>query len=98
MSERGPLRVCGGLSMFRARWAILPLLATMSPLGCRSNVADTDQTVPECREYESQWARCTGNRAAIATQPEMLAKSEADRLRLKTLCSSNLERLKQACR
>jgi hypothetical protein len=98
MSSRESCRADGGMRALRARWAILPLLATMSPLGCRANVADTDQTVPECREYESQWARCTGDRAAIATQPEMLAKTEADRLRLKTLCSSNLERLKQACR
>jgi hypothetical protein len=65
---------------------------------CRSSSPQSDEVVAECREYEVQWARCTGNHAAIATQPEMLAKTDLDRLRLKTLCTSNLERLKQACR
>jgi|HubBroStandDraft_1064217.scaffolds.fasta_scaffold446313_2 hypothetical protein len=67
-------------------------------LGCHPHRQDADQTVAECREYEEEWARCTGNHAAIATEPEALAQTELDRERLKKVCSSNLERLKQACR
>jgi hypothetical protein len=76
---------------------LLALASLLLP-ACRSSGPPSDQVVAECREYEVKWAKCTGNRSAIAAQPDLLAKTESDRARLKKVCASNLELLKQGCR
>jgi hypothetical protein len=81
-----------------AKW--LALLA-VTLLGCGSHGSSSSKgpdPVPECQEYERLFNSCTGQKAAIATQPAALSSSEARRAELKELCVANLNRLKVACR
>jgi hypothetical protein len=77
----------------------LPLLACSGHSAPASSSSTTaPEPVAECQQYEQEFARCSGIAAAISTQPKALASNDADRARLKTLCSSNLARLRQSCR
>ena len=56
------------------------------------------QPVPECQAYQREMSQCTGVNADISNQPAALASTDGDRARLATMCSANLERLRQSCR
>lgn len=81
---------------------VLPLLVFVAACSGRSSSpvpADKrPEPVAECVAYERELARCTGVEAGVASQPAAIAKDEADRARLASLCSSNLERLRRSCR
>ena len=75
------------------------ILAVLVGLGaCQLAGPGEPQPVPECQAYERELASCTGTTLPVATQPAVMASSEADRTRLKAMCSDNLARLKRACR
>jgi hypothetical protein len=86
-----------------ARWerrATRPLSLGLAILlsACSGKGRDAPEPVPECQAYEAAFARCTGTRSPIASQPAAMASSEAERAQLKELCVLNMAQLKQACR
>lgn len=91
--------------------ALLPIelagfLALLAPCagcsGSKSTAAPEDHqggglSVPECEAYAAKVAECFHRddaRAAIA----VVAQDDAERTRLAQTCSSNLQRLRTACR
>ena len=56
------------------------------------------EPVAECREYEDALKTCFQRDTGFASQPDLLPKTDADRVRLGALCAENLQRLKRACR
>lgn len=79
---------------------MLVLLAGVAACGSRSSSGATSglDPIPECEEYERTFARCNGLDAGIMNQSAATPKTPGDRDRLRSLCTINLERLKQACR
>jgi hypothetical protein len=85
--------------MGRGKFAQL-FVATLL-MACGSKASPTDDSarpVDTCLEYETAIDTCLHRDAAIAHQPSLLAKTDAERGRIRAVCAENLRRLKTACR
>lgn len=83
----------------RAATAVLGI-ALLVATGCRGRAGRSDQGEPvaECQEYERALSACLHQDQPFATQPALLAKSDADRARIGALCTEKMIRLRAACR
>jgi hypothetical protein len=81
--------------MRQARYGLLALLLLSA---CRAGSPDEPQRVPECEDYLRALAACHQLDAAALDRTGLLAKSDDDRERLKSVCALNLHRVTQACR
>ncbi len=78
--------------------ALLAILALAGGCGSRSGKSDAPaEPIPECQSYERAFNRCMGRDAGIANQTAALAKTDAQRAEMKSLCAINLQRIKEAC-
>jgi hypothetical protein len=71
---------------------------TLTACGNAASQADDARPIAECNEYERALATCTGRNIAVGSQATALATSEAERERLRQLCSQNLSLLKATCK
>jgi hypothetical protein len=77
----------------------LALFGLLCACGGKGSSGETvGKVVAECKQYEAALDACYHSPSGFAEQPAMLAKTEADRVRLAQSCMINLERLKTACR
>jgi hypothetical protein len=76
-------------------WTLFTL-AILALAGCgRSN---REEPVEECQQYEALRSSCLHRDDKFASQKALIPKDEADRDRIRRLCSENLGRLRRACR
>ena len=74
------------------------LVALLAGCGSAASKDDPPKPIPECQQYEAAFARCSGQRFAIAEQPAALVKDEHKRAQIRDLCAANLTRIQKACR
>lgn len=102
MSDRGVRR--RALAWTRVRdpdWRVrfgFGLICALLLCACRAGSPDEPQRVPECEDYLRALAACHQLDAAALDRTGLLAKSDDDRERLKSVCALNLHRVTQACR
>jgi hypothetical protein len=81
----------------RAPFALLVTLAC----ACSSRHADVTAVAPapveECEQYEAALNACFHRDVEFAHQAAVLPASDADRERIKIVCSANLQRIRTAC-
>jgi hypothetical protein len=82
-------------------WTAFVVAASLSSVGCRASTATEDKDdhegIPECREYQTAFAACR-HQPVAKDLLAMVPSDDAERDRLKHLCSVNLTRLREACR
>jgi hypothetical protein len=90
----------GMFSEIRGQGALsLACVALGLSLGCGGKgIAPGPEPVEECRQYETALNACFHRDVSVANQASLLPKSDADRRRIKALCSENLKRIQIACR
>ena len=84
------------LTIGRNALTVAALLCVSACSGSRK--ADPPEPVAECLQYEHMLSSCFHRDASFASQENLLAKTEADRERIKAFCVDNIQRLKTACR
>jgi hypothetical protein len=63
-----------------------------------SGDAPSAEPVAECVQYQTLMQRCLRRDVPLARDQLRLAKTDADRERIRAVCSANLARLAVACR
>lgn len=76
----------------------LILACTIITCGSKAQKPNEGERVAECVQYQSAFDACFHRDSGFASQPAMIPKTDGDRLRLRQVCSENLERLKASCR
>ena len=94
-------RKAAGNARTPAAWAMAAISLVAACGGHKASSEDGGvaiEPVAECREYEDTLKTCFHRDTKFASQPGLLPKTDADRVRIGTLCSENVRRLKTACR
>lgn len=74
--------------------ALIPsLLVACGGLATKS---DTPEPIPECEQYQKALAACTGQDLPISHETQMMPEDQ--RAAARSLCATNLRRIKVACR
>jgi hypothetical protein len=75
-------------------------LIAMLALACCGGHHDPPHPEPveECRLYEAAVKNCFHRDISIASQASLLPATDADRERVRAMCSNNLQRIQKACR
>lgn len=101
LASHGTRLVPPGRFKTAAMSSVFLFVAALGTSGCRMGRADDaapPKPVAECLQYEAKLNACFHRDASIASQPMLLAKTDADRDRIAAKCSENLKRLETACR
>ena len=77
--------------------SVLAVLALACGCGGKRPSSDAEP-VAECAQFETAMNACFGRHSSVARTPALLPKSDADRERIRAMCSENLERIRIACR
>lgn len=85
-------------SGYLAQALLAAALLTACSSHAGSSTAGDQEPIPECVEYQTLFASCTGRDAGLANAALATVHTSADRARVATLCATNLKRLKDACR
>jgi hypothetical protein len=70
--------------------------ALVALVGCGDHVDATP--VAECTQYQAALESCFHRPNDFASQASLVPRTEADRERIRQVCSANLERIRIACR
>lgn len=81
---------------------MVAMLATLAAILCacsgRAPSSDDPAPIEECTLYEQALDACIHRDTHFSAQPALVATSDAARERIRSMCTENLRRLRDACR
>jgi hypothetical protein len=95
-------RLAIGRTCVRVAVSIVGAVVVFAGCGGHKDASQSEtgalEPIAECKAYEDELRTCFHRETSFASQPDLLAKTDADRARVRALCADNIGRLKKACR